>query len=236
MTVNPTSSIQYYAVASYNSCTYTSLSDSIKVVTSISNIINADFCAGSTYMFNGSAVTVGGIYFDTLLSAGGCDSIVTLNLTMKSLNKLTNLVGKTITSAQAGATYQWINCGDNSIIAGATSQSFTADTTGSYAVVVTFNGCSDTSLCVAISTAGLPNLSDLYNVSLYPNPTSDQVTITSDVLLNDIQVTDLNGKVILSQKVNGVSASLNLSNVESGIYMVILNSDKGSLTKQIVKK
>jgi hypothetical protein len=39
-------------------------------------------CSGSTYNFNGNNLSVPGIYKDTLLAVNGCDSIVTLNLTV----------------------------------------------------------------------------------------------------------------------------------------------------------
>ena len=236
LAVTPASSMQFYVIGDYNSCSFTSLADSIKVVSVIQNAVTENICAGGSYIFNNATITNPGTYTGTFLSAGGCDSTVTLTLTMTTVDKTTTVAGKIITATQAGATYQWINCANNAAIAGKTSQSFTADSTGSYAVIVTLNGCSDTSACVAISFADVTEIQDLYNVNLYPNPTSDNVNITSSVLLNDIQVTDLNGKVILSQKVNGMSTTVNLTNLETGIYMVILNSEKGSVTKQVVRK
>ncbi|MCP4120636.1 MAG: hypothetical protein GY751_02660, partial [Bacteroidetes bacterium] len=40
-----------------------------------------DFCEGTQYDFNGTMLSAGGIYTDTLPGARGCDSVVTLNLT-----------------------------------------------------------------------------------------------------------------------------------------------------------
>ena len=42
--------------------------------------INATICAGSSYHFHGVELTGGGIYVDSLTAAGGCDSVVILNL------------------------------------------------------------------------------------------------------------------------------------------------------------
>ena len=44
--------------------------------------INQNICQGSSYVFNGVAQTTSGTYLDTLVNAAGCDSIVTLNLTV----------------------------------------------------------------------------------------------------------------------------------------------------------
>jgi sugar lactone lactonase YvrE len=51
--------------------------------------IHASICQGSSYTFNGIARTIAGAYLDTLMNAGGCDSIVTLNLTIKSTSAST---------------------------------------------------------------------------------------------------------------------------------------------------
>lgn len=45
--------------------------------------LNIAICKPNTYFFNGLARSATGTYLDTLVSAKGCDSILTLNLTMK---------------------------------------------------------------------------------------------------------------------------------------------------------
>ena len=44
--------------------------------------INGTICSGSNYDFNGTLLTAGGTNTDTLISSSGCDSVVTLNLTI----------------------------------------------------------------------------------------------------------------------------------------------------------
>ncbi|MBS1622816.1 MAG: choice-of-anchor J domain-containing protein [Bacteroidetes bacterium] len=46
-------------------------------------------CAGSTYTFNGTALSAAGTYYDTLTAATGCDSLVILNLTVNPLDTTT---------------------------------------------------------------------------------------------------------------------------------------------------
>jgi gliding motility-associated-like protein len=65
--------------------------------------LNDSICLGGTYLFNGKSLVNQGIYRDTLNSALGCDSIVTLNLTYKKLNAATYL---TVTINQ-GETYHF---------------------------------------------------------------------------------------------------------------------------------
>ncbi len=47
--------------------------------------INASICQGSSYTFNGIAQTTTGTYLDTLVNAGGCDSILTLTLNVSPI-------------------------------------------------------------------------------------------------------------------------------------------------------
>ena len=57
--------------------------------------------------------------------------------------------GKSITSNQKGASYQWLDCSKGKApIAGETNQSFTPSEMGVYAVKVSYNGCIDTSACL----------------------------------------------------------------------------------------
>ncbi|MDR3651375.1 MAG: gliding motility-associated C-terminal domain-containing protein [Paludibacter sp.] len=48
-----------------------------------SSTINQSICQGTTYMFNGTAYSLAGIYKAHLVNSQGCDSTVTLNLTIK---------------------------------------------------------------------------------------------------------------------------------------------------------
>ncbi|MBL0288179.1 MAG: hypothetical protein IPQ19_12455 [Bacteroidetes bacterium] len=52
----------------------------------VSNVLSSNFaktiCSGQSYFFNGINQTTTGIYKDTLVGGGSCDSVVTLNLTV----------------------------------------------------------------------------------------------------------------------------------------------------------
>ncbi len=54
----------------------------LAVVDEIHTPIEAQICAGDQFTFGGNDYAISGIYRDTLVSAGGCDSIVTLTLTV----------------------------------------------------------------------------------------------------------------------------------------------------------
>src|SRR5688500_1303543 len=44
--------------------------------------VDTSICSGESYFAAGAAQTVTGVYYDTLISANGCDSVVTTNLTV----------------------------------------------------------------------------------------------------------------------------------------------------------
>ncbi|MBL0078192.1 MAG: gliding motility-associated C-terminal domain-containing protein [Bacteroidetes bacterium] len=69
----------------------------------VSNVLSSNFaktiCSGQSYFFNGINQTTTGIYKDTLVGSGSCDSVVTLNLTVS--NVLSSSFAKTICSGQS---------------------------------------------------------------------------------------------------------------------------------------
>ena len=85
----------------------------------------------------------------TLTNAAGCDSIVTLNLTISPIDISVVQNPFTIVAMESGATYQWLDCNNgNAVISGETNQTYIPASSGNYAVVVSKNGCTDTSICV----------------------------------------------------------------------------------------
>ena len=78
------STTTYYAEVTNAGC----ISLRSPVVASIKNANTGSFavtiCNGASYIFNGINRTSTGIYLDTLINAAGCDSVLTLNLTVRS--------------------------------------------------------------------------------------------------------------------------------------------------------
>jgi hypothetical protein len=75
------------------------------------------------------------------------------------------------------------------------------------------------------------------NFKVYPNPSSNVVNVNSaNALVNAVNFTDLNGRIVKSAKFNGVAdAQVNISDLASGVYMMNISSDKGTTVKKIVK-
>lgn len=69
------------------------------------------------------------------------------------------------------------------------------------------------------------------NVSIYPNPTSGNVTIKADARIATVKVTTLDGKIVSNTTVNAMNTSLNTSGLR-GIYMVEVTQTNGAVAVQ----
>ena len=77
----------------------------------------------------------------------------------------------------------------------------------------------------------------LMNTAIYPNPTTGQFTIeNSELRIENVEVYDVYGKLIKTVKVEDYKAIVDLTANASGIYFARIYTDKGMVTKQIVKK
>ena len=52
----------------------------------VGSTINQSICSGASYTFNGQSLSTAGTYYDTLINVNGCDSIITLNLTISTIS------------------------------------------------------------------------------------------------------------------------------------------------------
>ncbi len=76
---------------------------------------------------------------------------------------------------------------------------------------------------------------DFNNVSIYPNPTSERITINSEnVEINNLEIADISGKILYFETaLNTDIKTLDMSKYSTGIYFITVN---GSITKKIIKK
>lgn len=75
------------------------------------------------------------------------------------------------------------------------------------------------------------------NLKVYPNPTKDILNLSSSTtLINNVELTDLNGRIVKSFNLNGIAQTeLNVSDLTSGMYFVSVETDLGKGTTKIVK-
>ena len=166
---------------------------------------------------------------DTILNVSGCDSIMTISLTINTVDVAVNISTGQLSANSSTGSFQWIDCADpGNVIAGETNQLFTPSVSGSYAVIVTENGCTDSSTCYNSGPSGINEFESSFNV--YPNPSSGQISINTSALNGNqmLQIIDLNGRIIISKAIAGNAiVELNLS-LELGTYFISLTNEDGN--------
>ncbi|MDX1652966.1 MAG: T9SS type A sorting domain-containing protein [Brumimicrobium sp.] len=181
-------------------------------------------CFSYTWPQNWQTYTESGIYRDTMMNWVGCDSIITLDLTIDTVNTTVLQNGSTLTADLFADAYQWIDCNNGNVaLMGETNQSFTAEITGIYAVMITLNGCTDTSECIFVNTIGLSGENLQGGYVLFPNPSKQHITLRSaDGFMNTtVRMLDLSGKTMLKREIkNGKEVQLGLTDFAPGIYFI----------------
>ncbi len=174
----------------------------------------------------------------TLPNKNGCDSTIFLNLTINNINSNVIQSGIVLMAEDSTATYQWINCQGNVTIPGATSRTFMASSNGDYAVIISKNGCSDTSSCNSVMGIGIFKNVFGKAVSIFPNPTSGWLHIDFGEVVNPIIIfiTDQNGKQVFKKTIEQ-SNSLKLKfDGPPGIYILTIESEGEKVHSKILKK
>lgn len=176
---------------------------------------------------SGAVWTTSGTYTDTIPNAAGCDSVISIQLTVDSVNPgvTTSGNGLTLTSDDPNAAYQWVDCNNGfATIPGATNQSYTATGTGNYAVILSNGVCTDTSACYSTALTGIEAGDFGAQFQLFPNPSNGNAVLDlgGQVLeASRIIVTDILGEVVHMQDAgNATRIDLELDALESGIYFV----------------
>lgn len=201
--------------------------------------VNENVCFGSDFTYADGTVstniTVNENHVSTLVGAAsnGCDSVVLQNLNVITVDVSVNQNGNDITSNATGATYNWIDCNGMNYI-GATAQTFTATTSGNYAVEVTENGCIDTSACTNIIVVGIAENS-FQTISLFPNPTNEKITINAQDLIKNVEVyNELGQMVLVKQLINSNTVSFVMPE-KTGVYFVKIISDQATTVQRVIK-
>ena len=147
----------------------------------------------------------------------------------------------TFTANGTGYQYQWKK--NNVNIAGATAKTYVAKTAGVYKCKVT-NSCGSKGSGSRTVTVPCRNMDanvvqELEHLSVYPNPATNFVTIKfpSDEA-GEIQVVNLFGQVVYSEKINALQDSglpadiqVDVSSFAAGMYMIKWSSGENFETK-----
>ena len=109
----------------------------------------------------------------------------------------------------------------------------------SYSVFVTaVCGAQESTPSTTVNFTTQPDGVNVYANStiVYPNPTTGKFRIeNSELIIENVEVYDVYGKLITTVKVEDNNVEIDLSGNASGVYFTRIFTDKGMITKQIVK-
>jgi hypothetical protein len=84
---------------------------------------------------------------------------------------------------------------------------------------------------------GVNNILTKNDVSVFPNPTKENVSIEiSKGKINTIVITDITGKVMETIVAKTNIIDLNLNELNSGIYFLTISNELGIITKKMIKE
>ena len=71
---------------------------------------------------------------------------------------------------------------------------------------------------------------------IYPNPVNDKLTVEAEEAIGTVEIYNLMGAMVYSQKNCGNKVEINTTDLQSGIYFIRLTNDKVSETRRFVKE
>jgi hypothetical protein len=189
-------------------------------------------CEGETFTVGDQTFNQSGIYQIVFSASNGCDSLVTSNLTVESLNAQISLVDNVYSALNApvDATFQWLDCNSNfDPLIAEVYPSFIASSNGNFALEISNGDCRDTSECLLFNTLGGINISN-NSIQLFPNPVDKSLVIQNIPVNQSLKLFDSTGRIIIEANPNSNSFIFDVSNFQNGFYVLRI----GSFSKSII--
>ena len=189
-----------------------------------SSTTDVTVCYGETYEFNGQTYNATGTYTATLTNAAGCDSVATLNLTVRPANAP---IEETVTLNNDELPYTW------------RGEQYTEF--GTYTVAgEDENGCPQEYTLTLVHNSSIAEVENEYSIALYPNPTSENATLSVKGLNEEatVIVTDQAGRVISTTKLalGQETMEVETSKLASGVYYIRIQTANSVRTEKLIRK
>ena len=250
-----TTGTYYHTLTTVHGC------DSILELTLIVNPIYTTQITASIYDcewydFFGQPLNTEGIYYDTLPTVHGCDSIFELTLTVNPFYPVEDIIDVPTTATvnvqltltgtvvPSNATYQNIVWSIND--AGTTNASiyngneFFATTEGIAVVKATIEngtciGDFEKHFYITVSNVGVEELPITnYELQIYPNPTTNDLFIKTDLQIEKVELYSTLGSLLISE--NNFKEKISIAALPKGVYFLKVHTDKGVVVRKVVKE
>ena len=169
------------------------------------------------------------------LNSSSCSAIASITLNVNPLPTLTLTQSQATICINESATITANGAGTYSWNTGASSGNITVSpsVTTSYTVTGTTNGCSS----ISSITQAVDNCTSLQaqskdaSFNLFPNPAAQNITLQSAVGIKSFTMVDVNGKVVMSRKLNGEKVyHTSVESLPAAIYVVNVELSNGTMS------
>ncbi|MBK7149457.1 MAG: T9SS type A sorting domain-containing protein [Bacteroidetes bacterium] len=179
------------------------------------------------------------VYTVSVESAQGCTATASAAVELSTTDASVTQNGAQLTAVATDVSYQWVDCGTQTPINGATNASFTPAGSGQYQLLATnARGCTMSSACFAVT---LSSVEEMYLAArVYPNPFAHQIVLDlpAPVAGREISATLLNatGQIVLSQTLTTAPFTLHTAQCPAGFYLLRITDAERSFTQALIKE
>lgn len=164
-----------------------------------------------------------------------CMAYMATKAGISSIDTNITQLGNVLQVSQQDATYQWVDCNNRGVIVGENGRSFTPSTTGSYAVNVTIDGCTERSACYSVDALNNQNF-NRYILDMYPNPVSDVLYIKRSNSQKAIfSIYNMQGKKVHSMNSQIEFNTIYLEDLSDGLYFIEVTNGSSKEIRKFLK-
>lgn len=158
------------------------------------------------------------------------DTIISLDLSIISTPTapIVSILDGTLTAVGGGEGIGiWVNCADQTPVAGASGTSFTPSINGLYTYVIVDQSmsCYGIGNCVQVETASSLNLEE-FSLTVAPNPSDGEILLKNPASISaPFSIVDLTGKLVFSSQIDSTEMLIDIRNLNSGLYTMLIDSE-----------
>ncbi len=72
------------------------------------------------------------------------------------------------------------------------------------------------------------------DLNIYPNPADELVNIDNNSLIKEVMLISMNGNILFTKSVNGISATIEVSDIPQGIYILKIQTENKTAMKRLI--
>lgn len=207
------------------------------VINSNNGIIDLSASDAGTYTIENNIAASGSCPSATHTSTITINDLPTVDLVLTPTTVCTYTTAYVLTGGSpTGGAYSGTGVGAGLFNPAAYPNGGTATITYSYTDATTTCTNTATATITIDACAGVEEIADFDAVTVYPIPTSGLVKVDNLVVTTAYVVISTTGQVVSAGELNSTEATIDLSTVESGIYLLQLKQENEAKTIRIIKQ